>query len=121
MNYFQAGEFNNYEKLDTQLLLSLDAIRGKYGKPFIIKSDYRTLEANKAAGGSETSLHLYGRAIDFVVSTVDDFRIVCWELCAVVLFIIPNRGWEFEVDSTNKHFHLGHFPDNRPSRLIVKG
>lgn len=42
----------------------LEDIRGKYQKPIYITSGYRSKELNKKVGGSPTSYHLLGLAVD---------------------------------------------------------
>lgn len=48
------------------LLMVLDAFRDFINKPIIITSTYRDENHNKIVGGSPTSQHLVGCAIDFV-------------------------------------------------------
>lgn len=42
----------------------LENIRAVVGKPLYINSAFRTPEVNRAVGGSRTSHHLYGKAVD---------------------------------------------------------
>ena len=42
----------------------LQPIRNKYGKPIYVNSGFRCEELNKAVGGSKTSQHRYGSAVD---------------------------------------------------------
>ena len=44
----------------------LDPLREAYGKPIIVTSGYRCEELNKAVGGSKTSEHMKGMAVDIV-------------------------------------------------------
>jgi len=44
----------------------LDPLREAYGKPIIVTSGYRCEALNKAVGGSKTSDHMKGRAVDIV-------------------------------------------------------
>lgn len=44
----------------------LDKLRAHLGKPVIVKSGYRSPAVNKAVGGSATSYHLSGQAVDFI-------------------------------------------------------
>jgi hypothetical protein len=50
---------------------NLQAIRDFLGKPVIITSWYRPDEINRNAGGSKTSQHLYGEAVDFHIASLD--------------------------------------------------
>lgn len=43
---------------------TFDKIREHFGKPLIVSSFYRSLKLNTAVGGSKTSQHLTGEAID---------------------------------------------------------
>ena len=42
----------------------LEPLRSLLGKPILITSGYRCEELNKAVGGSATSQHRYGQAVD---------------------------------------------------------
>ena len=44
----------------------LQPLRDAYGKPIKITSGYRSTEVNKAVGGSKTSQHTKGEAVDIV-------------------------------------------------------
>lgn len=46
----------------------LEEIRALYNKPIYVTSCYRSLKVNRAVGGSATSLHLTGTAVDFRIS-----------------------------------------------------
>lgn len=48
----------------------LQPIREKYGKPIIVSSGYRCAKLNSAVGGSKTSDHMYGCAVD--IHTISD-------------------------------------------------
>jgi hypothetical protein len=47
-----------------QFFLAFEDIRDEWGKPIIIHSGYRCPEHNKAVGGEELSVHLFGLALD---------------------------------------------------------
>ena len=59
----------------------LEPLRDHCQKPIIINSAYRTPAANKAAGGSPSSLHLEGLAADIRCATF-------YEACEVLNFFI---------------------------------
>ena len=44
----------------------LQPLRNAFGKPIKITSGYRSVEVNKAVGGSKTSQHTKGEAVDMV-------------------------------------------------------
>ena len=46
----------------------MDAIRGAFGEPIIVSSWVRVPALNSAVGGSSTSQHMTGEAVDFSVS-----------------------------------------------------
>lgn len=65
----------------------LQPLRERIGKPFTITSGYRSPELNKAVGGSKTSQHNKGQAVDFVVKGLTPF-----EVCQ----IIATSGLDFD-------------------------
>lgn len=50
----------------------LEPLRAHYGRPIIITSGYRCPRLNKAVGGSSTSQHAIGQAVD--IRSVSDSR-----------------------------------------------
>lgn len=61
---------NNLTDLVNNLL---DPIREAWNAPMIITSGYRSDALNKAVGGSKTSAHRYGLAVDVVPENMADF------------------------------------------------
>lgn len=55
----------------------LEPVRAKFG-PVTINSSYRAPLVNKAVGGSKTSQHVNGQAIDFEVKGVDNKKVADW-------------------------------------------
>lgn len=51
----------------------LDPIREAWNTPLIITSGYRSDALNRAVGGSKTSAHRYGLAVDVVPKNMADF------------------------------------------------
>ena len=51
-----------------EVLIELQKARDYFDVGFIINSGYRTPEYNKAVGGATNSQHMYGEAVDFVIS-----------------------------------------------------
>ncbi len=58
---------NNLKALCTNVL---EPIREYFKKPIRISSGYRSLALNKAIGGSKTSQHCLGCAVDFTVQDI---------------------------------------------------
>ena len=70
MKYFTDKEFNcpccKQNNMDGNLLDQLDRARGYAGTSFVISSGYRCPAHNEYVGGSETSSHLKGMAVDIM-------------------------------------------------------
>ncbi len=72
MYYFKKSDFackcnqcsKGFGDMDSETVEKLEAARIIAGIPFIIRSAQRCLAHNKAEGGSKTSSHLEGYAID---------------------------------------------------------
>jgi zinc D-Ala-D-Ala carboxypeptidase len=48
-----------------RIMWQLEALRHKLGnRPLVISSGFRSVSCNASVGGSSTSLHMYGRAVD---------------------------------------------------------
>ena len=64
MKYFNESEFNEFEKMNPELLEKLDQLRETYGYPIKLTSTYRSpdhpIEAKKTKPGE----HAYGAAVD---------------------------------------------------------
>ena len=120
LRHFTAAEFQNPLLVDEAFVKWLDDVRHAAGVPFKLTSDARTPEHNKKIGGSPTSLHLLGRAVDFTLRRWDSETL--WQIMkAVCSTPTPNGcGIELEYVLGDQHVHLGLFPDTRPSRLVLK-
>ena len=73
--HFHQSEFNCHccgqnIGIDINLIVFLEAIRYQYKRAIAITSGYRCPKHNKEVGGGSKSQHLYGRAGDFVVSSI---------------------------------------------------
>lgn len=121
LRHFQANEFSNPALVDGAFLAWLDAVRHTAGVPFKLTSDARTPEHNTKVGGSPGSLHVLGRAVDFVLRSWD--RESLWKVVhAVCLTPAPNGcGIELELvqSDKDKHIHIGLLPNAASSRLIL--
>ena len=80
----------------------LEPVRAHFGKPVQINSSYRAPLVNKAVGGSKTSQHVNGQAIDFEIPGVDNKVVADWigdnlEFDQVILEFYTkgdkNSGW----------------------------
>jgi uncharacterized protein YcbK (DUF882 family) len=125
LRHIAVTELNHPELVDNTVFKWFDDVRHTCGIPWRLTSDARTEESNNAAGGSPTSLHRLGRAIDFTVKSYDAATL--WKIFSAIALTPPPGGCgvEFEVvvlpvGGMLHHLHLGLFPDTRPSRFIVK-
>ena|SRR5690554_4314680 len=66
VRHFRRAEFGHSGDVEPcpELVRILDEAREAVGRPFVINSGIRTPERNRAVGGSETSSHLTGHAVD---------------------------------------------------------
>lgn len=64
--------------VDTELVNVLQKIRDHFGKSVTITSAYRTPPRNKAVGGEEYSMHLYGCAADIKVAGIAPKSVVAY-------------------------------------------
>ena len=66
--YFKLSEFDSPDRpgsgelMEHEVVQALDIARDIYGYPMIISSGFRSIEANRACGGSPKSSHLLGWA-----------------------------------------------------------
>jgi putative chitinase len=97
----------------------LEPVRAKFG-PVTINSSYRAPAVNKAVGGSKTSQHVNGQAIDFEVKGVDNKTVADWvadnlEFDQVILEFYSagdkNSGWV--------HASIKKEGGNRKQRMIA--
>lgn len=65
-------EFNNIVELVKTVL---QPIRDKYGKPIYVSSGFRCEALNNAVGGSKTSQHRFGSAVDIEASNGNNTKL----------------------------------------------
>lgn len=78
-------------------------VRDWYKQPINITSAYRSPSLNKAIGGSETSDHCFGNAVDFTVPK-EDYKKVFYYIKDN--FQYDQLIWEFGDDSTPNWIHV---------------
>lgn len=72
---FKVKEFSCHDgsdvvKIDSDLIIKLQALRDIIDTPIVINSGYRTTEYNKRIKGAPRSQHIYGKAADIAISGV---------------------------------------------------
>lgn len=99
----------------------LEPVRAHFGKPVQINSSYRAPMVNKAVGGSKTSQHSNGEAVDFEIPGISNKAVADWvadnlEFDQVILEFYSakdgaNSGWV--------HASIKRNGANRKQRLIA--
>lgn len=99
----------------------LEPVRAHFGKPVQINSSYRSPAVNKAVGGSKTSQHSNGEAVDFEIPGIPNKKLADWvadnlEFDQVILEFYnakdgANSGWV--------HASIKRNGQNRKQRLIA--
>ena len=74
-----------------ELIVRLNAIRSRFGKPIIVNSAYRSPEHNKAVGGVSNSQHVLGTAADIRPEDLKDLS----ELQKIADELNPHGGVGF--------------------------
>jgi hypothetical protein len=99
----------------------LEPVRTHFGKAVTINSSYRCPALNKAVGGSTTSQHVNGEAVDFEIQGISNKVVADWvsenlEFDQVILeFYVEgdkNSGWV--------HASIKKGGGNRKQKLIAK-
>lgn len=98
----------------------LEPVRAHFGKPVQVNSSYRAPAVNRAVGGSKTSQHVNGQAIDFEIPGIDNKVVADWvadnlEFDQVILEFYSsgdkNSGWV--------HASIKKEGGNRRQRLVA--
>lgn len=80
----------------------LEKVRAHYGRPVRVNSGYRSPALNKRVGGSTTSQHMKGEAMDFEIDGLANGEICTWIKSNLVFDQLilefhtlgdPNSGW----------------------------
>lgn len=61
---FVMGDENVFDKMDMDLLTRIDVLRDLVDEPLTVTSSFRSVDYNQSVGGSKSSMHLLGRAVD---------------------------------------------------------
>lgn len=95
-----------------RLTALLDEIREELGHPIIVTSGYRSPEVNAAVGGSKTSAHCQGLAVDFTCPAVGTPLEVARRIAAM--------GLEFDqlIHEFGTWVHLG-LADGRARKQLL--
>jgi hypothetical protein len=109
-----AEHIENFKKLAINIF---QPIREHFGKPIIISSGYRSAELNKAIGGSLSSQHSSGEAIDIDMDGTDITNKQIFD------YIKDNLNfdqmiWEFGTDTNPDWVHVS-FAANRSQRKQI--
>jgi hypothetical protein len=94
----------------------LQPIRDNFGIPFTPNSGYRSPELNTKIGGSKTSQHCKGQAVDIEVPTMSNLELANWcsamlEFDQIILEFYkegePSSGWvhiSYNVENNRKKY-----------------
>jgi hypothetical protein len=109
-----AEHIENFKKLAANIF---QPIREHFGKPILISSGYRSAELNKAIGGSLSSQHCSGEAIDIDMDGTDITN------AQIFNYIKDNLNfdqmiWEFGTDANPDWVHVS-FAANRSQRKQI--
>lgn len=79
----------------------MELVRAALGKPINVNSGYRSAAVNKAVGGSTTSAHSYGFAVDFVCPQFG----TPYEICRAII----EAGISFDqlIHEKRRWVHIG--------------
>lgn len=112
-----AEHLENFKKLAVNIF---EPIREHFGVPILISSGYRSKELNAAIGGSATSQHCQGEAIDIdmdgsgTISNADVFNYIKDELNFDQLI------WEFGTDKNPDWVHVSYESTGKQRKQILK-
>ena len=63
-------------EMDEGFMKKLEALRHEFNEPMIVSSGYRHESYNQVIGGAKNSPHLYGKAVDVVISGKSAYRLM---------------------------------------------
>ena len=63
-------------EMDEGFMKKLEVLRHEFNEPMIVSSGYRHESYNQVIGGAKNSPHLYGKAVDIVISGKSAYRLM---------------------------------------------
>ena len=79
-NYFSVDELKckgtDECEMDEEFMKKLEALRHEFNEPMIVSSGYRHESYNQVIRGAKNSPHLYGKAVDVVISGKSAYRLM---------------------------------------------
>ena len=63
-------------EMDEGFMKKLEALRHEFNEPMIVSSGYRHESYNQVIRGAKNSPHLYGKAVDIVISGKSAYRLM---------------------------------------------
>ena len=95
----------------------LDPLREKFGKPILVNSGYRVPELNSLVGGSASSMHKVGMAVDITaINPIENMH----------LFNMIQSNFEFDQviiyvrDNIVRFIHISYCPDGGNRHQIIR-
>jgi hypothetical protein len=106
----------NFKKLAENIF---QPIREHFGKPIHISSGYRSAALNKAIGGSKTSQHCSGEAVDI---DMDGTSITNAQIFNYVKdnLVFDQMIWEFGTDKNPDWVHVSYKANGTQRKQILK-
>jgi hypothetical protein len=106
----------NFKKLAENIF---QPIREHFGKPIHISSGYRSAALNKAIGGSKTSQHCSGEAVDI---DMDGTSITNAQIFNYVKdnLVFDQMIWEFGTDKNPDWVHVSYKANGAQRKQILK-
>lgn len=101
-----------------QLILTADRMEGVRqllgNKPIIVLSGYRSPAVNKAVGGSSTSAHMSGQAVDFICPKFGTPAQVAAHLAKHL------KDYDQIIEEFGQWVHIGFGPGKRKQQLTAR-
>jgi len=86
----------------TETAQTMEAVRTLLGdRPILVTSGYRSAEVNRAVGGSATSAHMRGEAVDFICPAFGSPLDVCRRIAA------SDLRFDQLIEENGRWVHLG--------------